>query len=121
MYPPFQISKIKESNIEDNPLEKEEERKSCIFVQVLCVDALIRVSTNIFLSKFSSSTPHPPFEKFLDPRLKDIPLLKDRKQRFRFCSLSPAMAKSFNLWVKYSEMDTSYFMIKPIMIKDNFN
>ena len=35
--PPFQISKIKESNktkqkIEDNPLEKEEERKSCMFV-----------------------------------------------------------------------------------------
>ena len=35
--PPFQISKIKESNktkqkIEDHPLEKEEERKSCMFV-----------------------------------------------------------------------------------------
>ena len=35
--PPFQISKIKKSNktkqkIEDNPLEKEEERKSCMFV-----------------------------------------------------------------------------------------
>ena len=35
--PPFQISKIKESNktkqkIEDNPLEKEKERKSCMFV-----------------------------------------------------------------------------------------
>ena len=35
--PPFQISKIKESNktkqkIEDNPLETEEERKSCMFV-----------------------------------------------------------------------------------------
>ena len=35
--PPFQISKIKESNktkqkIEDNPLEKEEERKSCMFI-----------------------------------------------------------------------------------------
>ena len=35
--PPFQISKIKESNktkqkIEDNPLEKEEERKSCMCV-----------------------------------------------------------------------------------------
>ena len=35
--PPFQISKIKESNktkqiIEDNPLEKEVERKSCMFV-----------------------------------------------------------------------------------------
>ena len=37
LQPPFQISKIKESNkteqkIEDNPLEKEEERKSCMFV-----------------------------------------------------------------------------------------
>ena len=35
--PPFQISKIKESNktkqkIEDHPLEKEEGRKSCMFV-----------------------------------------------------------------------------------------
>ena len=35
--PPFQISKIEESNntkqkIEDNPLEKEEERKNCMFV-----------------------------------------------------------------------------------------
>ena len=35
--PPFQISKIKESNktkqkLEDNPLEKEEERNSCMFV-----------------------------------------------------------------------------------------
>mgnify|MGYP003688468455 CR=1 FL=1 len=35
--PPFEISKIKESNktkqkIEDNPLEKEDERKSCMFV-----------------------------------------------------------------------------------------
>ena len=35
--PPFQILKIKESNkrkqkIGDNPLEKEEERKSCMFV-----------------------------------------------------------------------------------------
>ena len=35
--PPFQISKIKESNktkqkIENNLLEKEEERKGCIFV-----------------------------------------------------------------------------------------
>ena len=35
--PPFQISKIKESNktkkkMEDNPLEKEKERKSCMFV-----------------------------------------------------------------------------------------
>ena len=35
--PPFQISKIKESNkpkqkIGDTPLEKEEERKSCMFV-----------------------------------------------------------------------------------------
>ena len=35
--PSFQISKIKESNktkqkIEDNPLEKEAERKSCMFV-----------------------------------------------------------------------------------------
>ena len=35
--PPFKISKIKETNktkqkIEDNPLEKEEERKSCMFV-----------------------------------------------------------------------------------------
>ena len=35
--PPFQISKTKESNktkqkIEDNPLEKEEERNSCMFV-----------------------------------------------------------------------------------------
>ena len=35
--PSFQISKIKESNktkqkIEDSPLEKEEERKSCMFV-----------------------------------------------------------------------------------------
>ena len=35
--PSFQISKIKESNktkqkIKDNPLEKEEERKSCMFV-----------------------------------------------------------------------------------------
>ena len=34
---PFQISKIKEGNktkqkIEDNPLEKDEERKSCMFV-----------------------------------------------------------------------------------------
>ena len=28
-----------------------------MFVQFLCVHALIRVSTNIFLSKFSSSTP----------------------------------------------------------------
>ena len=37
LQPPFQISKIKKSNktkeiIEDNPLEKEEERKSCMFV-----------------------------------------------------------------------------------------
>ena len=37
LLPPFQISKIEESyktkqKIEDNPLEKEEERKSCIFV-----------------------------------------------------------------------------------------
>ena len=36
MQPPFQILKIKESNktkqkLEDNPLEKEEERKSCMF------------------------------------------------------------------------------------------
>ena len=60
--PLFQISKIKESNknIEDNPLEKREERKSCMFGKFLCVHALIRVSTNIFLSKFSSSAPpHP--------------------------------------------------------------
>ena len=37
LQPLFQISKIKESNktkhkIQDNPLEKEEERKSCMFV-----------------------------------------------------------------------------------------
>ena len=37
LQPPYQISKIKESNktkqkIEDNPLAKEEERKSCMFV-----------------------------------------------------------------------------------------
>ena len=33
LQPSFQISKIKErKNIEDNPLEKEEERKSCMFV-----------------------------------------------------------------------------------------
>ena len=37
LHPPFQNSKIKESNktkqkIEDNPLEKEKERKSCLFV-----------------------------------------------------------------------------------------
>ena len=37
LQPPFQISKIKESNktkqkIEDHPLEKEEESKSCMFV-----------------------------------------------------------------------------------------
>ena len=37
LQPPFQISKIKESNktkqkIDDNPLEKEEERKSCMFI-----------------------------------------------------------------------------------------
>ena len=37
LQPPFQISKIKKSNktkqkIEDNPLEKEKERKSCMFV-----------------------------------------------------------------------------------------
>ena len=37
MQPPFQISKIKGSNktkqkVEDDPIEKEEERKSCIFV-----------------------------------------------------------------------------------------
>ena len=61
LQPPFQISKIKESNktkqkIEDDPLEKEEERKSCMLVLFLCVYALIRVSTNIFLSKFSSLT-----------------------------------------------------------------
>ena len=35
--PPFQILNIKESNktkqnIEDNPLEKEKERKSCMFI-----------------------------------------------------------------------------------------
>ena len=64
---PFQISKIKESNktkqkIGDNPLEKEEERKSCMFVNFLCVHALKRVSTNIFFSKFPSSPP-PPFLK----------------------------------------------------------
>ena len=46
-------------NIEYNPLEKEE-RKSCMFVSFLCVHALIHVTTNIFLSKFSSSTPPPP-------------------------------------------------------------
>ena len=73
LQPPFQISKIKDINktkqkIEDNPLEKEEERKSCMFVYFWCVHALIRVSTNIFLSKFFSSTP-PPFKKILDPRL----------------------------------------------------
>ena len=53
--PLFQISKIKESNktkknIEDSPLEKREERKSCMFGKFLCEHALIRVSTNIFLS-----------------------------------------------------------------------
>ena len=39
LQPPFKISEIKESicnktkqKIEDNPLEKEEERKSCMFV-----------------------------------------------------------------------------------------
>ena len=62
--PPSYFKIIKESNktkqkIEDNPLEKEEERKSCMFVKFLCVHALMRVSTNIFLSKFSSSPPPP--------------------------------------------------------------
>ena len=52
--PPFQISKVKEINktkqkIEYNPLEKEEERKSCTFVYFFCVHAFIRESTNIFL------------------------------------------------------------------------
>ena len=48
--------------IEGNPLEKEEERKSCMFIYFLCIHALIRVSFKIFLLD-------PPFEKFLDPRL----------------------------------------------------
>ena len=65
--PPFQISKIKERNktkqkVEDNPLEKEEERKSCMFVQFLCVHAFIHVSTNIFLSKFFLL--NPPLKNF---------------------------------------------------------
>ena len=52
--PLFKISKIKESNklkqkIDDNPLEKEGERKSCMFVWFLCVHMFIRASTNIFL------------------------------------------------------------------------
>ena len=45
---------------------REKELHVCLVF--MCIHALIRVSTNIFLSKFSSSTP-PPFEKFLDPRL----------------------------------------------------
>ena len=52
--------------MEDNPLEKEEERKSCMFVKFFFVHAFIRVSTNIFLSKFP---PPPHFETFLDPSL----------------------------------------------------
>ena len=45
----------------------------CMFVKFLCVHALIRVSTNIFLSKFSSwPPPPPPFEKSLDPRLTHL-------------------------------------------------
>ena len=57
--PPFKFRKTKESNktkqkIDYNPLQKEEERMGCMFVKFLCVHALIRVSTNIFLSKFSS-------------------------------------------------------------------
>ena len=37
LQPPFQISKLKESNktkqkIDDNPIEREEERKNCMFV-----------------------------------------------------------------------------------------
>ena len=53
--------------IEGNPLEKEEERKSCMFIYFLCIHALIRVSTNIF--SFKIFLLNPPFEKFLDPRL----------------------------------------------------
>ena len=61
---PFQISNIQESNktkqkIEDNPLEKEEERKSCMFFQFLCVNAFKNIPTKIFFSKFSPPTPPP--------------------------------------------------------------
>ena len=57
--PPSYVKIIKESNktkqkIEDNPVEKEKERKSFMFI---CVHALIPVTTNIFLSKFSSTIP----------------------------------------------------------------
>ena len=63
---PLQISNIKESNktkqkIEDNPLENEEERKSCMFYLVFmcaCVDTCI--DKHFF------------FKKFLDPRLQAI-------------------------------------------------
>ena len=65
--PPFQISKIKESNKAKQKIEYNwkgrREKGLYVCLVFMCTCALIRVSTNIFLSKFSSSTPPPPFWK----------------------------------------------------------
>ena len=71
--PPYQSSKIKQSNkTKQNRRQSagkgRREKESCMFVLFLCEHALISVSTILFLSTFSSSPP-PPFESFLDPRL----------------------------------------------------
>ena len=55
---PLSNFKIKQSKkIEDNTLEKEEEKQSCMFVYASCVDTFF-------------SLPPPPLWKFLDPRLE---------------------------------------------------
>ena len=74
LQPPLSnFKEIKEKNktkqkIEDNPLEKEEERKSYIFFMCTRVDTCIN-------KHFPPHPPPPPFEQFLDPRLLDNVIL----------------------------------------------
>ena len=71
------IFKIKESNktkqkIEDNPLEKEEERNSNMFVYFFLCTRVVTCINKHFSFKIFLLNPSPPFEKFLDPRLSSF-------------------------------------------------
>ena len=77
--PPLQISKIKESNKRKHKKNtqsswkgrREKELHVCLVFMCTRVDTYILTNTFLqnFLSKFSSSTPPPPFKNFLDLRL----------------------------------------------------